>query len=179
MKKFFIKSYLTLLVLHTSTIFAFDTIKLHNATSCQIIINKNGTQTIKSVPAVDLYSFYFTSQEFSSRTYYSTISASSEGIAAVSDFSPGIEPPLPEINIGFAPSAGYTQGSIYASSTGGSKFFDNWYVYQAIDQQLFPHYCSIGSCLNIKKTNPCLTTTLIDPIKPEYHKFGQRLRLPN
>lgn len=144
-----------ILLLSITTAHAFDTVLLHNATSCQVTINPDRSQKTEKVRAVDIFSFYYTSQDSSSRTYYSTIPANASGMAAVGDFSPGFSPPTSDTSLGYSPSPGYFTGGVEYLNYG--KTINNWYIYQLIDKSWAPGYCAHGPCIVLDAKNPCVT----------------------
>lgn len=155
MKKNIIATFGGILLLSSATTtYAFDTVVLKNATSCLVTTNADGSIKKEKVRSISIFSFYYTSQDSSSRTYYSTIPENGAGVAAVGDFSPGITPPQSNTSLSFSPSAGYTTGSTSYIAYG--KTINNWYVYQYRDQTVLS-YCAHGPCITLSEKNPCET----------------------
>lgn len=146
-------------------VYSFGKFHLNNATSCQITMNKDGTSKQETVRGVDVSSFYYTSRDENSRTYYSTIHADSRGDVAVGDFHPASQGPTSVVDLGFSPSPGYhAGGAVYVNFT-----LENWYVYQCIDKTRDGGYCSFGPCLSITSVNPCKT-------RPSHYYCGYFLK---
>jgi len=153
---------LSLLSFSVTAAQAFTTVTLQNATWCKA--TRNGFHIVKTekVLPIDIFSFYYASQEKNSRTYYSTIPAGKTGVAAVGDYIPFISPPEKNIELGFSPSPAYTSGSLSFVSSVADKV-NGWYLYQVVDEaqkDIPPGYCTFGPCIGFDETNPCAQLSL-------------------
>lgn len=156
MKRFILRG-LTLgsALIFSSHLYAAHTITLHNVTSCEVTNWHYGTGTNakkNTVPAVDVYSFFYVNDFSSSRTYFGTIPANEAGVAVISDHNPNVSPYMPMFNLGYSPSPGYTQGSASYNSTTIDDF-NNWYIFQTRDSD-GPSGGAL-SVLEIYPKNPC------------------------
>lgn len=142
-------------LIFSSHLYAAHTITLHNATSCEVVNWYGGTgenMEKNTVPAVDVYSFFYASESSGSRTYFGTIPANQTGVAVISDHNPNVSPYMPMFNLGYSPSPGYTQGSASYNSRSIDDF-NNWYIFQTRDSD--GQNGSALSVLEVYPKDPC------------------------
>lgn len=138
-------------------------INLNNATSCKVEMDGLTIVGKKSVPAVDVYDYFYAKpDQESTRLYYSTIPAGQNAAVVIGNGNPGMSPyPYDDIELTFSSSLGYMAGaSGFTSDTPrGLWGYNNWYIIQTYDSTAT--YCTESSpCLNIVSQNPCTTPEL-------------------
>lgn len=132
--------------------YAFTTVNMYNATSCLVTTLKDGTNQTSKVSSVDVYSFFYKSDDPNSYTYYSTVPANSMGQVAVGDYLPSVTDG-PNIILDYSSST--TKSGRGVTGVGQPGNFNNNYIYQYMDLTNTFSPCSQAYCLTFDVINPC------------------------